>query len=942
MDAKQVRVRLLGPIDALIDGAVRDVPGLRGKAVLAALALQPGAIVSSDRLVEIAWGDSAPAHTMATLQSHMSRIRRMLGVRDAILSRPPGYTLNLGPEATDVQAAERLIRQANAAGDPHDRASHLRDAVALWRGRPLADVSGLGWFDDQARRLEQVFLEAQLVLIDTRLALGEHSMLVAELEELAREHPLNERVYGQLMLALYRVGRQSDALAAYQRLRRTLDEDLGVEPTQALRDVETAVLRHDPALAAASTPAPPVVPAQLPLAIGGFTGRTKELAHLDSLLPTAATVLVVAICGAAGIGKTALALHWAHRVADRYPDGQLYVNLQGFSPSGSPLDPREAIRGFLDTLGVPGERIPSTLQAQSGLLRSLLAGRRVMIVLDNARDVEQVRPLLPGTPGCLVIVTGRHRLTPLVASDGAHTLTLEVLTDGEAREMVIHRLGTRRAAADPQAVRRIMARCAGLPLAIAVATARIADHPETSLSALATELCEGDGGLDAFDAGEPSADVRSVFSWSYRALNPDAARLFRLLGLHPGSDLSTNAAASLAGVPVELIRAPLATLCHAHLLIAHRPGRYAMHDLVRAYAAEQAHLDEDGDTRHVALHRLLDHYLHTAHSATQRLEPHSDTIPLSAPVPEVTICCLRDQAQAQEWFDAEYGVLLSTVDYSHAAGFHRHTWQLARALTSFAHRRNRWHDLTTIHEVALAAARRLGDRTGQVYAMLGLSMAHRYLGRLHDARAALLTALDLTESCDLAARARIHNNLAAIAETQQQYHDALEHQWQAFDLYAQVGNRSAQACALNGIGWCHALLGRYDTALTLCEQALQQQQREDDDYRRAHTWDSLGYIHHHLGDLHRSIACYRRSLDIFRTAGDLHNEGIGLAHLSDAYQDAGDLQAAHRARQSAKHIRSRLRLDPLVVEDAADAAKLGDISLADEARWDHREQAACR
>ncbi len=493
-----MRVRLLGPVDIVVDGEVRLVRGLRRKAVLATLALHGGQVVSNDRLADAVWGRTAPLTSLNTLQSHVSYVRTLLGGQAAILARAPGYVLELGDDGTDVRLAERLLRQGTQAADPVQGARDLREALALWRGRPLADLAGLPWLEEQAERLDLLGEQIGRALSEARLAAGEHLQLVPELERMAAGHPLDEQVHAQLMVALYRSGRQADALSAYQRLRHTLAEELGLFPGPALRELETAILRQDPSLdapapAASLRPAGPAapaaspqpVPAQLPPPVAEFAGRGAELGRLDSILPGAtqgvppdrAGVVVSLITGTAGVGKTALAVHWAHRVAAQFPDGQLYVNLRGFDPGGPAVDPGQALRGFLDAFAVAPEQIPDSLDDQAALYRSLLAGRRVLVVLDNARDAEQVRPLLPGSPGCLASVTSRNHLTGLIANPGAHLLNLDLLSPAEARELLVRRLGAVRADREPDAVEEIIAGCARLPLALTIAAARAATSP---------------------------------------------------------------------------------------------------------------------------------------------------------------------------------------------------------------------------------------------------------------------------------------------------------------------------------------------------------------------------------------------------------------------------------------------------------------------------------
>jgi hypothetical protein len=433
----------------------------------------------------------------------------------------------------------------------------------------------------------------------------------------------------------------------YRRLRHR-------ETTADLDRLRADLARADPVLAAARRLSPlpesAAVPAQLPRDVAGFAGRGEQLARLDELLAPAAgrrpgAVVISAVSGTPGLGKTALVVHWAHRVKHRFPDGQLYVNLGGFDPGGRVMAPAEAVRGFLDALGVSAEQIPPSLDAQACLYRSLLDGRRVLIVLDNARDAEQVRPLLPGTPTALVVVTSRNQLTSLVAIDGAHPLMLDLLTEDEARELLACRLGPDRIAAEPEAVQQIIACCARLPLALTIAAAR-AEQSGFPLTALAAELDKATGRLDALDAGDPVSQVRTVFSWSYTALTPPAARLFRLLGLHPGTDISTAAAASLAAHPPAETRRLLAELTRASLLTEHAPGRYTFHDLLCAYATDLTHTHDPADQCHAALGRIRDHYLHPAHTAARLLPPLDDPVTLTPPSPGVTPEQPSDHEQA--------------------------------------------------------------------------------------------------------------------------------------------------------------------------------------------------------------------------------------------------------------------------------------------------------
>lgn len=649
------------------------------------------------------------------------------------------------------------------------------------------------------------------------------------------------------------------------------------------------------------------VPRQLPAAVPHLAGRSAELATLTGLVRGRAevggTVVISAIGGTAGVGKTALAVYWAHRVADRFPDGQLYVNMRGFDPSGQVMSPTDAVRGFLDALGVATERIPPSLESQAALYRSTLAGKRILVVLDNVRDAEHARPLLPGNPTALALVTSRNQLTGLVAVDGARPLNLDLLTDPEAHQLLTHRLGPSRVAAEPQAVTEIIAACARLPLALTIAAAR-AEQSGFPLTALAAELADV-GGLDGLDAGDVRTRVRAVFSWSYTALDPGAAQLFRLLGLHPGPDISVAAAAGLAGYLRSDVRPILGELARASLLTEHVPGRYVFHDLLRAYAADLTNTHDPVDQRSAATGRLLDQYLHTAFAADRLLRPHRypTTIVLSPPAPGSSPESPNDHTQAMAWLTSEHHALIAAVGNAAEGGFDTHTWQLAWAIDTFLDRRGHWHDQVVVGRAALAAAERLGDQPAQAHSHVSLAWAHGLLGHYLEGHTHLERALDLYNDIgDCVGQAHTHNDLAISWRRQGRPKEALGHDRQALDLFQAAGHTQGEARALNAVGWCTAALGDHTKALTHCEQALSLLQRLGDRQGEANSWVSLGYIHHHLADYPRAVGCYQRSLEVVRTLGSRYDEGTVLTHLGDAHHAAGEPAAAGTAWQHALDI----------------------------------------
>jgi DNA-binding SARP family transcriptional activator/Tfp pilus assembly protein PilF len=900
-----VRFRILGQLEVRLGDSTVLTGRSRQERTLAALLLDANRIVPVGRLVDVVWDEEPPRTARKLIQNSVSALRQQLSGSAEVVSSSAGYRLRVPDGQLDLTVFEEATAQAQrsaAVGDAASAVEDLRAALALWRGPALAGLTGRV-IEARAASLDEAKIAAIEECLAQELTLGRHHKVVGELSATVADHPLRERLVGLLLLALYRSGRRADALRAFQQLRARLAEELGLDPGAELCRLHEAVLRADPILdpvppAARSTPTAAPVPAQLPADVPDFTGRDEHLKQLHKLATdpgTVNTVVVTAISGTAGVGKTALAVHWAHQIRDRFGDGQLYVNLRGFDPSGSVMEPAEAIRGLLDALAVPPERIPGSLAAQIGLYRSLLTGRRMLVMLDNARDAEQVRPLLPGAPGCLVVVTSRVQLPGLVTA-GARPLTLDLLTPAEARDLLARRLGADRLADEPDAVDEIITRCARLPLALTVVAARAAYSPSFRLATIAAELRHTLGGLDAFDSGDAATDIRAVFSWSYHALSPDAARLFRLLGVHPGPDISTPAAASLAGTPPEQARSLLAELTRAHLITEHRPGRYAFHDLMRAYATEQTHTQDPAEQRRAATVRLLDHYVHTAHTADRLLHPVRDPITPAPPRPGVSPETLAGHRQAVAWFTTEHPVLLVAVDHAANTGFDTHTWQLAWTLANFLDRRGYWADQAATAQAALAAARRLADPTAQGYAHRYLARAYTQLGRHDDAHTHLQHSLDLSaQAGDQIRQAHTHRHLALVWARQGRHSEALHHARQALDLYRAVGHQQGQAEALNAVGWYHAQLGDHQQALAHCQQALTLYQELGDRNGEAGTWDSLGYAHHHLGHHQQAIAYYQRALDLRRDLGVRYFEAETLTHLGDTHHAAGNPVAARVA-----------------------------------------------
>jgi tetratricopeptide (TPR) repeat protein/transcriptional regulator with XRE-family HTH domain len=641
-------------------------------------------------------------------------------------------------------------------------------------------------------------------------------------------------------------------------------------------------------------------PAQLPADVTGFVGRVQPLRQLTDLFAAddgSSAPGIIVIAGTVGVGKTTLACHWAHRIRDRFGDGQLYVNLRGFDSAVTALHPAQAIRGFLDALGVHPDRVPVETEALAALYRTLLAGRRMLIMLDNARDAEQVRPLLPGAPGCLVMITSRDQLSSLVAADSAYPIALDLLSRDEAEELLVARLGADRIAAEPGPVDEIISYSARLPLALAIVAARAATHPGFPLRTFAAELRDTHDRLDALAAGEdPATDVRTVISWSYRRLSPDAARLFRLLGIHPGPSISAAAASSLAEVPLRQARRLLAELAGMHLIVESTPGRYTFHDLLRAYALEQAQATEPDAERRAAVHRMLDHYLWTSYTAALLLNPARDALELPAARPGVTPEPLTGHEQAMAWFAAEHATLLAAIDAAGRAGLDTHTWQLAWSLVHFFDRGGHWHDWAVTQATALDSARRLGDPTTQAQVHRFLALAYIQLHRFADAHDHLEQALALYHrTADPLGQAHTEMHLGLAWVRQGDNPRALDNSKRALALFEAADHRAGQALAHNGIGWLQAQLGAYEPALESCLRALALAQQIGSPDEQAAILDSLGYVHFRIGNHADALDYYQQALDVLSTIGDRYREAGTLTRLGEVHHGLGDLKTARAA-----------------------------------------------
>jgi DNA-binding SARP family transcriptional activator/Flp pilus assembly protein TadD len=916
---------LLGPLRVDRDGTPVPVPPGRQRALLAALLLNGGRVMPADELIEVLWGSLRPASARVTLHNYVKRLRQALGDSGhaRILTQSPGYLISVIPDELDVSRFEVLLRAARVAtraGEWEQAASQAHAALSLWRGEPLTDVESevLTW--REVPRLAELRLAALEIRLDADLRLGGHAEVIEELRQLVRAHPLREQSHALLMLALYRCGRQAEALAVYADARRVLIEELGTEPGAELREMQQRILSADPALTVLPVPVPeppappvalsraPVVPRALPNAVSRFAGREDELATLTGLLEQApgqtpeqapGTVVISAIGGTAGVGKTALAVHWAHQVAERFPDGQLYLNLRGYDP-GQPMSPDAALATFLQVLGVPGPEIPADADERAVRYRSLLAGRRMLVLLDNAGSVDQVRPLLPASAGCMALVTSRDSLAGLVARDGAQRLDLDLLPLADATGLLRALIGER-ATADAGATLALAGQCSRLPLALRVAAERATERPGTSLAGLVAELADEQRRLDLLDAGgDARTAVRAVFSWSYRHLDPAAARAFRLAALHPGDDLDVYAAAALTGTTLEQASDLLSQLARAYLIQPVGPpglGRYALHDLLRAYARELAAARDADDEGHAALTRLFDYYLHTAATAADTLYPadhhRRPHIPLpGSPVPPVT-----NAEAAQAWLDAERPSLVMVAAHTAANGWPGHATRLAVTLFRYLDTGGHFAEALTIHDFALRGAGEIGDRGAEAEALISLGTVDLRQGRFRMAGDRLERSLVMFRAIgDKSGQSRALHNLGIIGLLQGAYPRAIDHLERAAALCHEAGDPYGEARALGNLGVIAVQQGRYQQAAGYHRQILAMFRATGDRSGEAHGLISLGNLERRLGHDELAGGYLEQGLVMFRAIGDRSGEGYALTDLGDV-----DLRRGHYGRAIGHH-----------------------------------------
>jgi DNA-binding SARP family transcriptional activator/Tfp pilus assembly protein PilF len=930
-----MRFRLLGPLEVRAGDDWRGIGAPKWRSVLAALLINAGQIVSAETLINEVWGDAPPAKAANLISIYVLRLRRLLGDADSglLVTRAPGYQLRVAAADTDALLFEALVRDGRrvfGSGDPQGAASKLTEALALWHGHPLADVRATLLVEAEAERLTELRLGAIELRITAELACGGHDQAVPEIRRLLADHPLREGLWLQLMRALDGAGRHAEALEVYGQARSAISSQLGVDPGAELRQLHADLLAKDsaslpgsisagivttrsgksaaggalaPNAEAAGTrpgqgarsPAqtPAQTPAQLPADVADFTGREEQVKRLCDLLSGAGTisgrgaVRIAVVTGTGGLGKTSLAVHAAHSVRRKFPDGQLYVDLLGATPN--PLSPADVLARFLRDLGVDGRQIPVDEDERAGRYRTMLARRRMLVVLDNARDAAQVRPLLPGTSSSAVLVTTRSRMPDLAST---RLVDLNVLDEDEALTLFIRAVGDDRATVEPEATAELLEACAGLPLAIRICAARLASRSGWTVQAMASRLRDEHHRLDELRVGDLA--VRASFQVSFASLPAPAqpggvapADAFRLLGLWQGPSISAAAAAALFGTPEYLAADALETLVDAHLLESTGSDRYKFHDLLRVYASERAVADVSAPDREAAIGRLLGWYMRTADAAATAVSPHRYNVPLDGGEEGRPSLSFSSVDEALRWYDSEHVNVVTATRQASAVGLHEVAWRLPAPLFSMVNRRGNWPDCIATHRIALQSARQAGNRQGEAWVLnnlgeaLGFTRNTEGIGYLERALAVR------REIGDRLGEAQAANNLADAYQRLGRTAGAPDLLRRALDLNREVGNRYGEGIALGNLG---AVLLDLDQA----EEALDYLQQARRTFAEIEYVDGLGYVLHILGRCYLSLGrdadamtCLRQALTSHRATGNRHRQAATLKSLGVAQSHAG-------------------------------------------------------
>jgi DNA-binding SARP family transcriptional activator/tetratricopeptide (TPR) repeat protein len=880
----------------------------RLRALLAALLWRANKPVPADELAELVWDGAPPRGAREATRALVMRLRRQLGEPAAarLVTRPPGYVIEVSGDELDASRFEALIQEAGAAARAGEWARTARtadQALELWRGTPLADIPSQLLRDQWVPQLDQLHDQALDWHIEAGLHESRHEQLIPELRDLTARHPLRERFHGQLMLALYRCGRQAEALGAYQHARDVLIAELGVEPGPPLASLHQRILAGDPGLSSLPDPDPDPERAgeirfSLPPDGAAFTGRQAEL---DLIMATAVegarsggVVTIHAIGGMPGVGKTALAVHAAHLLRDQFPGRCLFVDLHAHTPGHDPVSPHAALAGLLTATGVQARSLPGDLEGRTALWRDTMAGHRTLLVLDNAASSRQVEPLLPGGDGCLVLVTSRRHLADLPG--GPAPLLVETLPPEQAREMFT-RLAPRAAAGPQETVAELMDLAGYLPLAISLLARLFARHPSWTLTDLVTETRASLLSLAAEDD-----TIAAAFEVSYQHLDTASQRYFALLGLHPGSAIEPYAAAALTGTTLAEATRMLDALHGEGLLTETGYRRYGMHDLLRRYARDRAGALPPPDGEQAA-ERLLDYYVHTAARAQDLLAnqtrpgpPPAVPAPLAAPI-------LRNADQALAWARAERDNLLACLDDATDAGAHGRVIALTAALAELLRRDGPWSEAVTRYTTAVGSARRLGDHFGEAGIFSSLGAARRLTGDYQGAVRDLTQALAIYRQLGSAlGQANALNGLGALRQLTDDYQGAADDLGCALSLYRRLGDHLGQANTLTDLGRARRETGDYEGAAEFLEQAMAIYRDLDRRLGQANALGQLGTVRRQMGDGQGAVPVLDQALAIYRELGDRRGQANVLTELGGLQQQAGDYKGAARFLEQAMAI----------------------------------------
>jgi DNA-binding SARP family transcriptional activator/tetratricopeptide (TPR) repeat protein/DNA-binding XRE family transcriptional regulator len=935
-DTELVRIGVLGPLLVRLGEQPVEVGAAKQRLLLALLALQPNRVVRREEIVDVLWGDNPPSSCLELVHTYVARLRKALesprGSAEParmIITSGGGYQLSVTEQQLDLLQFDARVEQAGEAieaGEAGAATLSFRAALELWRGPALADMDG---FRHHPVCLALTRRRATIILryADTALAQGNPSEVVSQLRALTVEEPLDEAAHARLMLALAGSGRQAAALELYDDIRRRLVVEMGIEPGAELREAQSQVLNQDVQARALPTVAPtPRHPAQLPADVAGFLGRETQIAELDSLSeagPAATDVRIAVVSGTAGVGKTAVAVHWAHRARDRFPDGQLYLDLRGYGP-GRPVEPGDALSGFLRALGVAGADIPAEPDERAAKYRTMLHGLRMVVVLDNAGSVQQVRPLLPGSPSCFVVVTSRDSLPGLIARHGARRLPLDLLSREESFALLRTLLGTR-VEVEPDAAESLAEYCAQLPLALRLVAELAISRPGAKLRALVAELADERSRLDLLDGGgDPETAVRAVFSWSYRHLPADSARVFRLWGVHPGRDFTIGVTAALAGTGIEEAHRLTDTLVRAHLVQESVPGRFQLHDLLRVYAGELASVDE-AESRE-ALTKLFDYYIYAASQAMNVVAPQEEHLRPVIPPPDNEIDEWPGAGNAHAWLEAERRNLLAVADHATKQRWPEQLRQLSAILWHYLDVGGYNDDALVLHTHASALAHDAKDSSGEAEPLTLVALNHWRTGRSREALRYLEEALViLRDAGNNSVESYVLTTLSLVCRALGRFEDSMVYGKQSLALARENGDRTSQAMVLVVLGCTCRGIGRYDDATDYFERALPLARETSDRTTEGYVRTNLGDVLSAQGRHEEAVDSLEEGLEHFHATGIRASEGYALCILGAVHTQLGQYDKAveHLERALAISLETGGRTNESVA-----LKNLGDVHVA--------------